>query len=301
MARSPSTPEPKPSQPSQPDAASQPAPGLYLVATPIGNLRDITLRALDLLKACDAIACEDTRVTAKLLNAYGIKKTLIAYHEHNAAETRPLLLARLAKGESLCLVSDAGTPLVSDPGYKLVEACAQAGHAVFPVPGASAVLAALSAAALPTDQFHFAGFAPPKSAARKKFLQELATIPATLILFETGPRLAAMLSDALAVFGERRACIAREITKFYEEFNRAPLASLVAQYQAAEPPKGEIVVVIEGAHGEPAAIEAADLEAALQEALARVSLKQAVADVTAALGLKRRDVYAAALKLTARR
>jgi 16S rRNA (cytidine1402-2'-O)-methyltransferase len=271
---------------------------LYLVATPIGNLRDITLRALDLLKACDAIACEDTRVTAKLLNAYGIKKTLLPYHEHNAAEMRPVLLARLAQGERLCLVSDAGTPLVSDPGYKLVAACAEAGHAVVPVPGASAVLAALCASALPTDQFHFAGFAPPKSAARKKFLQTLASVPATLILFETGPRLAAMLDDARAVLGDRRATIAREVTKFYEEFNRASLSTLAAQYAVREPPKGEIVVVVEGARGEPASVEAPALEAALQEALARGSLKQAVADVTAALGLKRRDVYAAALKLT---
>lgn len=275
------------------------AAGLYLVSTPIGNLRDITLRALDILGACEAIACEDTRVTAKLLNAYGIKKTLLAYHEHNAAEMRPVLLARLAKGERIALVSDAGTPLVSDPGYKLVEACVETGIPVVPVPGASAVLAALAAAALPTDQFHFAGFAPPKSAARKRFLLDLAAIPATLILFETGPRLAAMLADALAVFDDRRATIAREITKFYEEFNRSTLGMLAAAYADAPPPKGEIVVVIEGATADRPAAPPADLDAHLREALARLSLKQAVAEVTAALGLKRRDVYAAALKLTA--
>lgn len=267
------------------------------MATPIGNLRDITLRALDVLGGCAAIACEDTRVTAKLLNAYGIRKTLLAYHEHNAAEMRPVLLARLAKKEPLALVSDAGTPLVSDPGYKLVKAAVEAGHPVIPVPGASAVLAALGPAGLPTDQFHFAGFAPPKSAARRAFLQALAAIPATLVLFETGPRLAAMLADAAAVFGNRQAAIGRELTKLYEEFRRGGLGELAAHYAEAATPKGEIVVVIGGVFDEPAA-PGPDLEARLREALARVSLKQAVAEVTAALGVKRREVYAAALRIT---
>jgi 16S rRNA (cytidine1402-2'-O)-methyltransferase len=304
MARPLSSPDRSSAHPSEGDGAAQPAaalaPGLYLVATPIGNLRDITLRALDVLRGAAGIACEDTRVTAKLLNAYGIKKPLLAYHEHNAAEMRPVLLERLGRGEALALVSDAGTPLVSDPGYKLVEACIEAGVAVVPVPGPSAVLAALSGAGLPTDRFLFAGFSPPKQAARRRFLAELGPVPATLILFETGPRLAAMLADALAMLGDRRAAVGRELTKFYEEFRRGTLKGLAESYAEAAPPKGEIVVLIEGAGAETAAAAVPDLDAALREALGQHSLKQAVAEVSARLGLKRRDVYAAALRLTAK-
>src|SRR6202043_4124760 len=182
-------------------AAPPLAPGLYVVATPIGNLRDITLRALETLAAADLIACEDTRVTRKLIDHYGIKIPLTPYHEHNAAQARPKILARLDAGAAVALVSDAGTPLISDPGYKLVQAAVAAGHPVIALPGASAVLAALTASGLPTDRFYFEGFVPPRETARRAGLDELATMPATLVFFETGPRIAAMLGDVAAAFG----------------------------------------------------------------------------------------------------
>ena len=202
------------------------AAGLYLVATPIGNLRDISLRALETLAAADVIACEDSRVTRKLTEHYGITTPLTPYHEHNAAEARPKLLARLAEGQAVALVSDAGTPLISDPGYKLVREASEAGHTVIAVPGASAVLTALGAAGLPTDRFFFEGFLPPKQAARQKRIAELAGIPATLVLFESGPRLAAALADLAAGLGPRAAAICRELTKLHEEIRRGDLASL---------------------------------------------------------------------------
>ena len=205
--------------------AAAPA-GLHLVATPIGNLRDITLRALEVLAAADVIACEDTRVTRKLLDHYGIATPLTPYHDHNAAEARPKLLARLAAGAAVALVSDAGTPLVSDPGFKLVRAAREAGHAVTALPGASAVLAALAVAALPTDRFFFEGFLPPKEGQRRARIADLARIPATLVLFETGPRLAASLADLAAGLGPREAAICRELTKLHEEVRRGDLAAL---------------------------------------------------------------------------
>ncbi|HEX7946460.1 MAG TPA: 16S rRNA (cytidine(1402)-2'-O)-methyltransferase, partial [Phenylobacterium sp.] len=202
------------------------APGLYVVATPIGNLRDITLRALDVLAACDMVLAEDTRVTGKLLHAFGISAKLERHDEHAAERARPKALAALAAGRRVALVSDAGTPLISDPGYRLVREAAAAGHAVFPIPGASALLAGLSAAGLPTDRFLFVGFPPPKSAARRTFLAEFAGVRATLVFFEGGSRLADSLADMAAVLGDREAVVCRELTKLYETFYRGPLATL---------------------------------------------------------------------------
>jgi|SRR5262245_34856523 len=270
------------------------APGLHVVATPIGNLGDITLRALETLAAADVIACEDTRVTRKLIDRYGIATALTPYHDHNAAQARPKLLARLAAGEAVALVSDAGTPLVSDPGFKLVRAARDAGHAVTTAPGSSAVMAALSIAGLPTDRFFFEGFLPAKEAARKSRITELARIPATLVLFETGPRLGAALADLAAGLGARDAAVCRELTKLYEEVRRGDLAALARDYAETEP-KGEIVIVI----APPAADQpdAEDVDTMLRSALDRVSVKDAVAEVAAASGLPRRAVYQRALAL----
>lgn len=271
-------------------------PGLHIVATPIGNLGDVTLRALAALAGADLIACEDTRVTRKLLDRYGIRTPLTPYHDHNAAEARPKLLRRLGEGAALVLVSDAGTPLVSDPGYKLVREAQQAGYSVTALPGASAVLAALAVAGLPTDQFLFAGFLPPKAGARRARIAELARIPATLVLFETGPRIATTLTDLAAGLGQRRdGALCRELTKLHEEIRRGDLASLAAHY-ATEEPRGEIVLVI----GPPVAAEqpsAEDADALLRGALARTSLKAAVAEVAATTGLPRRQIYQRALAL----
>src|SRR5262245_38966676 len=271
------------------------APGLHVVATPIGNLGDITLRALETLAAADVIACEDTRVTRKLIDRYGIATALTPYHDHNAAQARPKLLARLAAGEAVALVSDAGTPLVSDPGYRLVQAVRAAGHAVTTIPGASAVLAALAVAGLPTDRFFFAGFLPPKQAARRARVAELAGIPATLVLFETGPRLAAALADLAAGLGERAAAVCRELTKLHEEVLHGDLATLARVYTAQDAARGEIVVVIAPPTADQP--EAGELDARLREALGRASVKDAVAEVAEALRLSRRDVYRRALAL----
>jgi 16S rRNA (cytidine1402-2'-O)-methyltransferase len=271
------------------------APGLHVVATPIGNLRDTTLRALEVLAAADVIACEDTRVTRKLVDHYGIATPLTPYHDHNAAEARPKLIARLAAGSAIALVSDAGTPLVSDPGFKLVRAAHDAGHAVTAVPGASAALAALAVAGLPTDRFFFEGFLPAKSGQRQTRIAELAHIPATLLLFETGPRLAAALADLAGGLGAREAAVCRELTKLHEEVRRGNLAALAAHYESAGAPRGEIVLVV----APPAAqsTELADLDALLRSALGRVSVKEAVAEIAAVTGRPRREVYQHALKL----
>jgi 16S rRNA (cytidine1402-2'-O)-methyltransferase len=276
--------------------AARLTPGLHIVATPIGNLGDITLRALQALAGADLIACEDTRVTRKLLDRYAIATPLVPYHEHNAAQARPVLLRRLAEGASIALVSDAGTPLVSDPGYKLVRAAAEAGHAVTTLPGASALLAALTVAGLPTDQFLFAGFLPPKEAARRSRIAELARIPATLVVFETGPRLAAALAELAAGLGpEREAAVCRELTKLHEEVLRGDLKTL-AEACAGDPPRGEIVIVI-APPTEPQPASAGETEALLRQALGRVSLKDAVGEVADATGLPRREVYQRALAL----
>lgn len=271
-------------------------PGLHVVATPIGNLGDISLRALGTLAAATAILAEDTRTTRKLLTHYGISTPLVAYHEHNAAEMRPKVLARLAAGEALALVSDAGTPLVSDPGFKLVREAVAAGHRVYAVPGPSAVLAALVGAGLPTDRFHFEGFLPTKASTRQDRLAEFARYPATIVIFESPRRLAGTLAELAAALGPRPAAIARELTKYFEEFRRGTLPELAAQLAGEPDPKGEIVLVI-GPPAEEAPMQAGDLDAMLAAALGRVSLKDAAAEVAAATGLPRRKVYARALAL----
>ncbi len=276
--------------------ADQAAPGLHIVATPIGNLGDITLRALATLAGADLIACEDTRVTRKLLDRYDIATPLTPYHDHNAAAARPKLLQRLGDGAAIALVSDAGTPLVSDPGYKLVRAVQEAGYTVTALPGASAPLAALASAGLPTDQFFFAGFLPPKQTARRARIAELARIPATLLLFETGPRVTATLADLAEALGPREAALCRELTKLHEEIRRGDLVTLARSYAETGELRGEIVLVI----APPAALEqpsADDADALLRQALARVSLKDAVGEVALATGLPRRDLYQRALAL----
>jgi len=269
--------------------------GLYLVATPIGNLRDITLRALETMAAADVIACEDSRVTRKLTEHYGIATRLTPYHEHNAAEARPKILACLASGQTVALVSDAGTPLISDPGYKLVREASQAGHAVIAVPGASAVLTALTTAGLPTDRFFFEGFLPPKQIARQKRIAEIANIPATLVLFESGPRLGAALADLAATLGRRDAAICRELTKLHEEIRRGDLEQLAQHYAADAETRGEIVIVV--APPDADTQNAGDVDELLRQALARVSVKDAVGEVALATGRPRREVYQRALAL----
>jgi 16S rRNA (cytidine1402-2'-O)-methyltransferase len=266
--------------------------------TPIGNAGDITLRGLELLRLADVIACEDTRVTAKLLAIHGVPAAgrLTAYHDHNGDRARPMLLARIAAGEIVALVSDAGTPLISDPGYKLARAVIDAGHSVFSLPGASALLAALAVAGLPTDRFLFAGFLDAKSAARRSDLRDLATIRASLVFYESGPRLAASLADMAAVLGARAAVVARELTKRFETVLRGSLSELAARFADGEEARGEIVIVVAPPEA-GAETEAVDIDALLAKALENAPLKSAVADVTAATGLPRKTVYAAALRL----
>jgi 16S rRNA (cytidine1402-2'-O)-methyltransferase len=272
------------------------APGLHVVATPIGNLRDITLRALATLAAADAVIAEDTRVSHNLLAHYGITSPLIAYHEHNAAAVRPHILARLAEGAALALISDAGTPLVSDPGYKLVAEALEAGVAVTSVPGPSAVLAALVVAGLPNDRFFFEGFLPPKSAARRARINELALVPATLVFFESPRRLAETLTDLGAELGDRPAAVARELTKLYETTRRGTLSELAEHFAREGPPKGEIVVLVgPPAAGDPVAEE--ELDRLLRRALENLSVKDAAGAVSAQTGAPRRQVYARALAL----
>ena len=276
--------------------APKPVPGLYLVATPIGNLADITLRALETLAGVDLIACEDTRITHRLTERYGIAAQLTPYHEHNAAAARPKILEKLAQGASVALVSDAGTPLISDPGFKLVrEACA-AGHAVIAIPGASSVLTALAVAALPTDRFFFEGFLPSKQTARRARLAELARIDATLVLFESGNRVQDTLADLAEIMGTREAAICRELTKLHEEISRASIAELAAAADRLET-RGEFVLVI----GPPAAgarvMAEHELDDVLRSSLERDSVKDAVAHAVEVSGRPRREVYARALEL----
>lgn len=275
--------------------ASKPEPGLYLVATPIGNLGDITLRALEVLAGADVIACEDTRVTRKLVERFGIETPLTPYHEHNAAEARPKLLARLAEGQAVALVSDAGTPLISDPGYKLAREAGEAGFTVTALPGPSSVLAGLSLSGLPTDRFFFEGFLPPKQVARQKRIAALATLPATLVLFETGPRIAEALADLAAGLGARGAAVCRELTKLHEEVRRGDLATLAQHYAQGGETRGEFVIVIAPPLEEEA--KDADVDALLRDALARVSVKDAVGEVALATGRPKREVYQRALEL----
>jgi 16S rRNA (cytidine1402-2'-O)-methyltransferase len=273
------------------------APGLYVVATPIGNLRDITLRALECLAAAGLIACEDTRVTRKLLDRYGIVTPLTPYHEHNAAAARPRLLERLAAGAAVALVSDAGTPLVSDPGYKLVRAVQEAGYPVTALPGASSVLTALTLAGLPTDRFFFEGFLPAKTGQRRARIAELAHMPATLVFFESGPRLGDALADLAAGLGTRDAAACRELTKLHEEVRRSSLAVLASHYANGAETRGEFVIVV-APPSEAQQQEAVDIDNLLRRALMRVSVKDAVSEVAAATGVPRREVYQRALALT---
>jgi len=269
-------------------------PGLYLVATPIGNLGDVTLRALEILAAADVIACEDTRVTRRLTERYGITAPLTPYHEHNATQVRPKLLARLRDGATVALVSDAGTPLISDPGYKLALAARAAGHPVTALPGPSAVLAALSVAGLPTDRFFFEGFLPPKQSARRKRIAALANIPATLVLFESGSRIADTLADLAEAFGRRDAAICRELTKLHEEVKRGDLETLTRDYSVGGETRGEFVIVVAPPHDDE---KPEDVDGLLRQALQRVSVKEAVGEVAAATGRPRREIYQRALEL----
>lgn len=275
------------------------AAGLHVVATPIGNLRDISLRALATLAAAEAVIAEDTRVTKVLLAHYGIATPLVAYHEHNAHVVRPQLLARLRDGAALALVSDAGTPLVSDPGFKLVAEAVAEGVAVTSVPGASAVLAALVVAGLPTDRFFFEGFLPQKGAARRARLAELAAVPGTLVFFESPRRLPETLADCAAVLGAREAAVARELTKHFESVRRGPLPGLAEEIAAGEPLKGEIVLLIGPPSPEAAALGEEALDQRLRAAMATNSVKDAAAIVAGETGQPRRRVYARALQLAA--
>lgn len=262
--------------------------GLYLVATPIGNLGDITLRALSVLARADVVYCEDTRHSRTLLDRYGISRKLRPYHEHNAAEERPRVLAGLADGRRIGLISDAGTPLVSDPGFKLVCEAAAAGHAVFSIPGASAVLAALTASGLPTDAFFFAGFLPPKQGQRRTRIADLAAVPSTLVFFEAPTRVAEALADLAAVLGPRPAAVARELTKLHEEVRRGTLADLAA-VMAGRDIKGEIVILA----GPPGAVEVPDatIRAELEAALETMSLRDAAKAVADHLCVPKARVY----------
>jgi 16S rRNA (cytidine1402-2'-O)-methyltransferase len=268
------------------------APGLHLVATPIGNLGDITLRALWVLRGVDRILCEDTRITARLLARFGISTPLDAYHDYNADRVRPLVLAALRRGETLALVSDAGTPLVSDPGYKLVRDALAEGLPVTTAPGPSAAIAALTLSGLPPDTFLFAGFLPPRSTARRKVLAAWRDLAATLIFFEGRSRLAATLGDMADALGDRDVAIGRELTKRHEEMRRGRLAEL-AEYYRVHPPRGEVVIVV----GPPDAAVAAsvDIDARLDDKLSRLSVRDAVAELAAETGLGRRTIYDRAL------
>jgi 16S rRNA (cytidine1402-2'-O)-methyltransferase len=268
--------------------------GLYLVSTPIGNLGDLSFRALDVLTRCDLILAEDTRVAAKLLNAYGVKNRVERYDDHADDGRTAAVIERLAGGARIALVSDAGTPLVSDPGYRLVRAAAAAGLSVIPVPGASALLAALAISGLPTDRFLFAGFAPPKPAARKTFLGDFTAERATLVFYETGPRLAASLRDMAEVLGDRPAAVCRELTKLYETCIRAPLSVLAADPRL-DRPKGEIVVVV--GPGEAAQANEAEVAQALAEAVARLGPSAGAAEVAKAYCRPKRELYRQALAL----
>ncbi len=285
--------EPKHSQARRKSGGNELTPGLYVTATPIGNARDVTLRALDVLEGADLIAAEDTRVTAKLLAIYAIAKPVIAYNDHNAPQERPKLLRRLRDGARVALVSDAGTPLVSDPGFKLVREALAAGVAVHAVPGASAPLAGLALAGLPTDRFFFAGFLPPKAGERRGILEELKGVRTTLIFFEAPQRLADSLADMAAVFGARPAVVARELTKLHEEARRGTLAELAAAYAAEDRPRGEITLLV-GPPGETE-VDFSRVDSALDRALAFMPVRAAVDLVAEMLSAPRREVYARAL------
>jgi len=274
---------------------SELAPGLYLVATPIGNLADITLRALAVLRGVERIFCEDTRVTSKLLARYGISTLRAIYHDHNAEEVRPAILAALRRGGRVALVSDAGTPLISDPGYKLVRAAIAENLPVTAVPGPSAALTALILSGLPPDAFLFAGFLPPRQAARRRALQRWASVEASLVFFETTPRLADALHDMAITLGNRPAAITRELTKLHEEIRRGGLVELAAYYRGEGPPRGEAVIVVAPpTRSEP---DQAEVDGRLRRALAKLGVREAAAKVAAETGLPRAQLYRRALAI----
>ncbi|WP_439521771.1 16S rRNA (cytidine(1402)-2'-O)-methyltransferase [Marivita sp.] len=274
------------------------APGLYLVATPLGNARDITLRALDLLAAADVLAAEDTRSLRRLMDIHGVPvgdRPLVAYHDHNGDRARPRLMAALEAGQSVVYASEAGTPLISDPGFDLMRAALEAGHACTTAPGATAAVAALTLSGLPSDRFLFAGFLPNSSGKRKKALAEFVAVPATLIFYESPKRLGAMLRDAAEVLGaDRDAVVCRELTKKFEERCAGGLSDLSKKY-SDETPKGEIVVLID--RGAGVQTDQATLDAALQDALTRLSVKDAASEVAQTFGVSRRDAYQRAMAL----
>jgi 16S rRNA (cytidine1402-2'-O)-methyltransferase len=270
-------------------------PGLYLVATPIGNLGDISLRALAVLNGADRIFCEDTRITGKLLARYGISTSLGAYHDHNAERVRPAVLTALRRGERVALVSDAGTPLVSDPGYKLVRAALAKDLPVTAIPGPNAAVTALILSGLSPDAFLFAGFLPPRQAARRRALTRWVAVEATLVFYESTPRLAESLADMAEVLGDREAAVARELTKLHEEVRRGRLADLAAHYRLAGPPRGEAVVVVgEPEHSEP---DEAEVDQRLRSALAELGLREATAKLAAETGMPRGKLYRRALAM----
>jgi 16S rRNA (cytidine1402-2'-O)-methyltransferase len=286
---------------SKPSSGRQPTPvgpGLYLVATPIGNAADITLRALDVLAQAGVIACEDTRVTAKLLAVHGISRPLVRYDEHTARTAGPALIERVGRGERVALVTDAGTPLISDPGDRLVRGCIDAGLRVLAIPGASAALTALCVSGLPAARFLFAGFLPSRRVARRRVLLELADVKATLVLLESAQRLAAALADMADALGPRDAAVARELTKLFEEVRRGTLPDLAAHYRQAGAPKGEVTIVV-GPPSPPPPVGEAEAERLLVEALERLSPRDAAASVAKATGLPRRRLYARAIALKA--
>jgi len=271
-------------------------PGLHLVATPIGNLGDLSPRALETLKTADLVLCEDSRMTGKLLKLQGVERSLHPYHEHNAARMRPRVLDHLARGETVALASDAGTPLVSDPGYKLVRDAIDAGHEVLAVPGPSAALAALVVSGLPTDRFLFGGFLPTKTVARRRAIDAFAGVPATLIWFESTRRLVSTLVDLADVLGPRPAAVARELTKAFEEVKRGRLDELAVAYANGDPPRGEIVIVVGPRDAEEGRGEE-EIDGALRAALSSKSPSAAAAAVAAETGIPRRDLYRRALAL----
>ncbi len=272
-------------------------PALYLVATPIGNLGDITLRALETLAAADVLACEDTRVTRVLLDRYGLRRRTLAYHEHNASETEPQLLAALDAGKSVALVSDAGTPLVSDPGFRLVEQAVAAGHRGVPIPGPSALLAALAMSGLPTDTFLFDGFLPVREAARRSRLEELRGVPATLVFFESPHRLGDALAAMHDVLGDRPAAVCRELTKLFEEARRGSLSEL-RQVYAEGKPKGEVVVCV-GPPAIAAPLAAGDVDAMLVALAQEMPASKAAAEAARLTGGRKQDLYRRLLDLRA--
>ena len=272
-----------------------PKSGLYVTATPIGNLQDITLRALDILKSVDLILCEDTRVSAKLARHYGLSTPLKACHEHNAERMRPDIIRQIAEGAAIALISDAGTPLISDPGYKLVRGVQEAGLPVITIPGPSALTAALSISGIATDRVFFAGFLPNRKAARRNALQDLKAIDATLVFYESPARLTKSLADMLDILGNREAAIARELTKRFEEVRRAPVSSLIDYYSGPKPPKGEIVILID--RERTTSPPDHDLDALLSDAFHAQSLRDAVDEVATMTGLPRKEIYTRALML----